>query len=227
MVRQAMLRWFSALLLFIGCHNQIHAAMSGRVLVRGRANERMWQTDFLPDMPLEWRWGKSELAEITVTNYASGAVTESVVLKSGNEVLGELSLPSAKDSSGRVTDAVFDVGIVLKKDGVAVDSLFARIARVTGAGYNANPTVVRNVKSQWGFVKSASAVVPYDAAWHVKANSSAVMFNSDPVVSGRSGYVPLPMPGGTDGNVSLSFDGELYSQARLVRVVSGMFLILR
>ena len=206
---------------------EVKAAISDQVLVRSRANGRQWQTDYSADKPLTWRWEGADSAEITVTNHANGTVTGSVVVRSEGDDYGTLPLSDVKDSSGRMADAVFDVGIVLKKGDSASYSLFARVARVTGAGCNAGPTVLKSQKSQWGFVKSASAVVPYDTVWQAGAAGAEVTFDSVAVASGKSGYAPVPMPAGTDGVVSLSFDGELYAQSRIVRVVSGMFLILR
>ena len=202
---------------------------SAPILVRGSDNARVWQTDFSPEEPIEWYWGKATVAELSVTDYGKDRTVVHTVTRVPETTYGSfaLALPADFAQGG---ERLYDLSLTLKQGETVLSTQTARIARVhdvDGQGVN----VKASSDADWGTL-SGSGILAYDAAWSAEPQGAAAfVVGGEPgrVVDlpGTSGYAPLNLRAEGSADVTLRFGETDYATAHLSRIVFGMVLIFR
>ena len=208
------------------------AVESAPVLIRGFECGRVWQTDFSPDKPLGWYWGRADSAEVSVVDYGRNRSIAGVyaVERADNETFGSFVLPLPRDFAAG-GEGLYDVTLTLRKNGAVLSAETARIARVHDVS-GTSVDIIPSTDGKWGEL-TGRGILAYDTGWHGE-RSAAVSFtveqgdaSRDVPLEGTGGYAPLDLAAEGPAKVSLVFDGTGYASSLLWRKIVGMKLLLR
>lgn len=214
------------------------AAVSQPILVRGGDSQRLWQTSFVPDAPLEWYWGNAVSGCVSVVCHVERTTLDSGVIEKGvGEKTGSYMLPVPNSFGVDGKEYLYDVSLVLFSDDGSVSmEETARVVYLPGAVGRPFDLIVGN--SDWRKIEDVR-VVGYDSAWREEtacAESASISGAREDgaeigiILCSTSGYEPIDSKLICKGGITtLSLDFSTFPSAwtATLRSPSGLSIILR